>query len=73
MIGYRTQPKSRFERSVPWLGIGRFTLASALDSDVYDAGTAETAYSTEIRLFNEDGERHAGEAATDKAEDLLLN
>jgi len=27
------------------------------DSDVYDAGTAETAYSTEIRLFNEDGEQ----------------
>lgn len=36
---------------------GKVLLFAFPDSDAYDAGTAETAYSTEIRLFNEDGEQ----------------
>lgn len=36
---------------------GKVLLFAFPDSDVYDAGTAETAYSTEICLFNEDGEQ----------------
>jgi hypothetical protein len=36
---------------------GKVLLFAFPDSDTYDAGTAETAYSTEIRLFNEDGEQ----------------
>lgn len=36
---------------------GKVLLFAFPDSDVYDAGTAETAYSTEICLFNEDGEK----------------
>lgn len=35
---------------------GQVLLFAFPDSDTYDAGTAETAYSTEIRLLNEDGE-----------------
>lgn len=37
--------------------IGRVLLFAFPDSDVYDAGTAETFYSTEICLFDEDGEQ----------------
>jgi hypothetical protein len=35
--------------------IGQVLLFAFPDSDVYDAGTAETAYSAEIRLYNEEG------------------
>lgn len=34
---------------------GEVLLFAFPDSDVYDAGTAETAYSTDIRLFDEEG------------------
>jgi hypothetical protein len=36
---------------------GKVLLFAFPDSDTYDFGTAETAYSAEIRLFNEDGEQ----------------
>ena len=36
---------------------GKVLLFAFPDSDVYDAGKAETFYSNEIRLFNEDGEQ----------------
>jgi hypothetical protein len=36
---------------------GKVLLFAFPDSDTYDAGTAETNYSAEIRLFNEDGEQ----------------
>jgi hypothetical protein len=36
---------------------GRVLLFAFPDSDVYDAGTAETAYSAEIRLFDEQGKQ----------------
>jgi hypothetical protein len=36
---------------------GKVLLFTFPNSDVYDAGTAETAYSTEIRLFDENGKQ----------------